>query len=176
MVQAEATEKVMNDKSYTTSFTVDASAIDAYRAINDVRSWWNEDITGDAKAVGAEFTHEVKEVHQARIQVIELVPGKRVVWRVLDNWFGFVDDESEWVDTEIRFELSEIDGQTEVRFTHLGLVPAYECYEACENAWGMYIGGSLRSLIATGKGLPNSSPGERRHQEMLASEYLQASA
>jgi hypothetical protein len=31
----------------------------------------------------------------------------------------------------------------------------YECYEACSEGWGMYINGSLRALIATGKGNPN---------------------
>ena len=30
-----------------------------------------------------------------------------------------------------------------------------ECFEACSDAWGGYIKGSLRSLIATGKGQPN---------------------
>ena len=53
----------------------------------------------------------------------ELVPGEKVVWRVLDNYMNFIDDQSEWKDTEIRFELSEKDGSTEVRFTHAGLVP-----------------------------------------------------
>jgi hypothetical protein len=32
------------------------------------------------------------------------------------------------------------------------LVPAYECFESCSNAWGFYVNGSLRSLISTGKG------------------------
>jgi hypothetical protein len=45
--------------------------------------------------------------------------------------------------------------KTEVRFTHVGLVPGHVCYGACSNAWGSYINGSLRSLITTGKGQPN---------------------
>jgi hypothetical protein len=35
-------------------------------------------------------------------------------------------------------------------------VPAFECFGACSNAWGFYINESLRNLIATGKGDPNS--------------------
>lgn len=159
----------MSDHSYTTSFTSDRSPLEVFHAINDVRSWWNEDITGEAAAVGDEFTHHVKDIHRARMQVTELVPGERIAWRVLDNWFSFVADESEWKDTEIRFDLSEKDGATEVRFTHVGLVPDYECFDVCANAWGLYIGGSLRSLIATGTGHPNSSPGERNHERLLAS-------
>ena len=40
-------------------------------------------------------------------------------------------------------------------FTHVGLAPDDECYEACSDAWGSYIKHSLRSLITTGKGQPN---------------------
>jgi hypothetical protein len=60
----------------------------------------------------------------------------------------------EWKGTEVVFEVSKGD-KTEVRFTHLGLVPEYECFNVCSNAWGSYINGSLRSLITTGKGHPN---------------------
>jgi hypothetical protein len=42
-----------------------------------------------------------------------------------------------------------------VRFTQHGLVPAYECYDVCNNAWTGYVGSSLRDLIVTGKGKPN---------------------
>jgi len=35
------------------------------------------------------------------------------------------------------------------------MVPEYECFTICSNAWGSYINGSLKKLIATGKGSPN---------------------
>ncbi len=41
--------------------------------------------------------------------------------------------------------------------THVGLVPAYECYGVCSDAWGTYINGSLRNLITKGKGQPNQN-------------------
>ena len=31
----------------------------------------------------------------------------------------------------------------EIRFTHLGLVPDYECFDNCSDAWGFYINDSL---------------------------------
>ena len=158
----------MSDQSYSTSFSVDRPAREVFDAINDVRSWWNEDITGESEAVGDEFTHEVKDIHRARIQVTELVLEERVTWRVVDNWFSFTKDEREWKDTEIRFELSEKDGATEVRFTHVGLVPDYECFDVCETAWSHYLLRSLRSRISSGSGQPNSSPGERNHEEVVA--------
>lgn len=155
----------MTDQSYTTSFTVDRPAREVFDAINDVRSWWNEDLTGETDSVGSQFVHEVTGIHRASIKVTELVPGKTVVWRVLDNWMSFIQDQSEWKGTEIRFDLSDKDGRTDVRFTHVGLVPDYECFDVCHDAWGIYINGSLRSLITTGVGRPNSSSGERNHRE-----------
>lgn len=155
----------MNDHSYTTSFAVDRTPEDVFDAINNARGWWSEEIKGDTDKLGEVFTFRVKDVHYSKIRVTELVPGKKVVWRVLDNYMNFVDDQSEWIDTEIRFELSEKDGTTEVRFTHSGLIPDAECFDVCSNAWGFYIGGSLRSLITTGQGKPSSNPDEGRFRK-----------
>jgi hypothetical protein len=47
-----------------------------------------------------------------------------------------------------------------VTFTHEGLSPDHECYAVCANAWGEYINGSLRDLIKTGSGRPNSFEGD----------------
>src|SRR5258708_12626822 len=85
----------------------------------------------------------------------EVIPGKKVVWLVLDNYFNFTEDKSEWKGTEITFEVSEKGNKTEIRFAHLGLVPEYECFDVCSNSWGFYINGSLRILITTCKSRPN---------------------
>jgi uncharacterized protein YndB with AHSA1/START domain len=145
----------MSEQSYTTSFAVDRPRKDVFDAINDVRGWWMTKVDGDSRAVGDEFSYRVPDVHFCTIRVTELVPGERVVWRVVDNHMTFIEDQSEWKGTEIRFELSERDGATELRFTHAGLVPSYECFDVCRNAWTFYVGDSLRSLAATGQGKPS---------------------
>jgi len=89
------------------------------------------------------------------MKLIEVIPHKKVVWLVVDNYFNFTEDESEWKGTKIIFEISKKGEKSEIRFTHLGLVPEYECFNVCSNAWGSYMNGSLRSLITTGKGQPN---------------------
>ena len=152
----------MTEQSYTTTVTVDRAPNEVFDAINDVRGWWSEEVEGRTDQVGSQFRYrghdEANTVeHVATIRVEQLVPGRRIVWRVLDNHFSFTDDQTEWKDTEIRFDISEKDGATEVRFTHAGLVPAYECFDVCSNAWGFYIGDSLRSLITTGEGTPISN-------------------
>jgi hypothetical protein len=41
----------------------------------------------------------------------------------------------------------------------VGLAPDVECFDSCSNAWGFYITGSLRTLIAQGQGQPNPPEG-----------------
>src|ERR1022692_2531200 len=76
-------------------------------------------------------------------------------WKRMTWFFNFTEDKREWKDTKIIFEISKKGDKSEIRFTHLGLVPQYECFSVCSNAWGSYIDGSLRTLIANGKGKPN---------------------
>jgi len=145
----------MNDKNFTTTFSVDQTPEEVFAAINNVRGWWSQQIDGDTDKPGAEFKYRFKDVHRTAFQITEFVPGKKVVWHVLDNHFNFVKDKTEWTGNDIVFEIAKKDGKTEVRFTQVGLVPEYECYGVCSEAWGSYVGRSLRSLITTGKGQPN---------------------
>jgi hypothetical protein len=157
----------MKTKDYTTSFTVDQSPEEVFDAINNVRGWWSEEIDGSTDKLGAEFTYRYKDLHNCKMQLIEVIPHKKVVWLVVDNYFNFTEDKSEWKGTEITFEVSEKGNKTEIRFTHLGLVPEYECFNVCSNAWGSYINGSLRSLITTGKGQPNQKEKGNREKASL---------
>jgi hypothetical protein len=145
----------MSDTSYTTSFSVDRTPEEVFAAINDVRGWWMTKVDGDNGAVGDEFSYHVPGIHFCKMRVTELVPAQKVVWQVVDNHMGFIEDQSEWKGTEIRFELFRKDGATELRFVHDGLVPSYECFDICRNAWTFYVGSSLRSLAATVEGQPS---------------------
>lgn len=145
----------MNTKSYTTSFTVDQSPGQVFDAINNVRGWWSGEIDGSTDKLGAEFTYRFEELHRTTQRITEFDPGRKVVWRVTNSSINFVKDTSEWDGTEIVFEIARKGNETEVRFTHVGLVPTIECYGGCSGAWGFYVNDSLRSLITTGKGEPN---------------------
>jgi len=145
----------MNDRNYTTNFTVDQTPEEVFNAINNVRGWWSEEIEGSTDKLGEEFKYHFKDVHRCTMKITELVPNEKVVWLVLDNYFSFTKDKNEWKGTKITFEISKKGDKTEVHFTHVGLVPEYECYNACSDGWSTYINGSLRDLITTGKGKPN---------------------
>ena len=148
----------MTDQSFTTTFSVDRSPREVFDAINDVPAWWSAEVEGPTDVEGETFTFRVKDLHRSQIRVSELVPGERVVWTVLENYMSFVEDQTEWVDTQIRFDLTKRDGGTDVRFTHVGLLPDHECYAVCSKAWDYYLRESLPNLVTTGEGKPEGKP------------------
>ena len=154
----------MKTKNFTTTILVDQTPQEAFDAINDVRGGWSGEIEGRTDLLGAEWTYSYKMLHRTTQKITALVPGKKIVWHVTDSQINFVRDKSEWDGTDIVFEIASKRDQsgerTEIRFTHVGLVPTIECYDGCSGAWGFYVNESLRSFIAKGKGQPN--PDERR--------------
>jgi hypothetical protein len=148
-------EKTMSKQHLTAAFTVDKTPDEAFAAINNVRGWWSGEIDGATDKLGSEWTYRYKDMHRSKQKIIELTPGKRVVWQVLDSYLSFIKEKDEWNGTKITFDIAAKGDKTEVKFTHVGLAPEDECFEACSNAWGSYITGSLRNLIATGEGQPN---------------------
>lgn len=141
--------------NFSTTFLVENTPREAFTAINNVRGWWSGEIAGDTDRLGAEFTYRYSDVHYSKQKVTELVPGTRVVWLVVDSRLNFVDDKSEWTGTRVMFEIGKQGDKTQVRFTHVGLVPGNQCYNECSNAWGSLIRGNLRRLIASGQVQPN---------------------
>jgi hypothetical protein len=148
--------ETMNDQNFAVTFTADQSPEEAFAAINNVRGWWSGEpgIEGSTDKLGDEFTYRYQPHHYSKQKITELIPGKKVVWLVVDSSLNFVYDKSEWKGTTITSKIAKKGDKTEVRFTHVGLVPDFECYGACSNAWSSYIKGSLRSLITTGAGQP----------------------
>ena len=157
----------MIKSDYTATLLVDQSPEEVFNAINTVRGWWSEEIEGSTDKLNAEFLHHYREVHICKLKIVEFIPDKKVVWLVLDNYFNFTKDESEWKGTKISFEISKKGTQTQLRFTHIGLVPEYECYEVCYDSWSNYINNSLYSLITTGKGQPNPKEGDGFNAEIV---------
>ena len=145
----------MEDKSFTADILVDQSPAVAFRAILNFRGWWSEEIEGNTDKLNEEFFYHYKDIHLCKLKLIELVPDEKIAYLVTANEFNFVEDKSEWVNTKLIFEITNEEGKTRVRFTHEGLVPEYECYKVCNDAWSGYIKNSLYKLITTGKGEPN---------------------
>jgi hypothetical protein len=139
----------MAKSDFTATLLVDQSPSEAFNNILNVREWWTAEpgIEGSTKKIGDEFIYKYKDVHYSKQKMTELIPNKKVVWTVLDSALNFLKDKSEWNGTKFKFEVAKKGNKTEVRFTHLGLVPEIECYDACSNGWSYYINGSLKKLL-----------------------------
>lgn len=142
----------MKTADFKTSILVDKSPKEVFDAINNVGAWWPGKVTGHSHKVNDEFEYRVKDVHYSKHKVLEMEAEKKVVWLVTDSKLNFITDKTEWTGTKNIFEISEKDGKTFLRFTHAGLVPEFECYNGCSNAWTSIIQDSLYSFITTGKG------------------------
>ena len=142
------------DNSLTYTVEIDRSPREVYDAINDPYSWWSHGIEGRADAVSATFVFDAPGHHVWKFEVLELVPDEMVRWRVFDSTTSFVQDEDEWNDTQIRFDLTTAAGKTRLVFTHVGLRPELECFSECSRGWHGYITDSLPNFVMHGQGSP----------------------
>ena len=147
--QTDDEKKLTN---FTTTFSVNQTPKDVFTAVNNVGKWWQGEVTGDTAKLNDEFTYQMEDIHFSKQKIIELIQDEKIVWLVTESNLNFIQDKSEWTDTKIVFEIAEINNKTQLRFTHFGLVPKFECYSDCANAWELLIQQSLVSLITTGKG------------------------
>jgi hypothetical protein len=145
----------MGKQDFTTTFLVEQTPEEVFNAINNVRGWWSGEVDGNAGKLGAGFTYRYKDMHRSIQKVTEFVPGEKVVWHVSEAELSFVKDKTEWKGTNIVFEIAKKGVKTQLQFTHIGLVPAFECYGGCSGAWSMLIGGNLRKFITTGDSQPD---------------------
>jgi hypothetical protein len=153
-----AMESPVSDRDYTTS----SPSTDAPRRLHGHQRrprLVEETIAGPTHEVGDEFTHWSR-ASTTPDPVTELLPGKRVVWQVLDNWMSFIDDQSSGRGRRSASTFRRPGRRTEVRFTHVGLTPRDQCFDVCRDAWGLYVNDSLPSLITTGVGRPSTNPDE----------------
>lgn len=144
----------MDHQDFTTTILVEQSPAEVYKAVNNPKAWWSDVIEGTTDKLNEEWTYYHGDNHRTKLKVVEMIPEKKVVWLVEENYFKSFKDQTEWVGNKITFEISRVNNKTQLVFTQVGLTSAYECYDACQYAWTGFIQKSLYSLITTGQALP----------------------
>jgi len=147
----------MKTQDLTITMQVDQTPEEVFNAVRNVRGWWSgyysEEIKGDTEELNDEFSFRAGGgAHYSRQKLIEVIPGKKVVWLVTDSKLDFLEKKDEWTGTKIIFDISTKVNKTQLVFTHDGLMPEIECYNSCAPAWSQYLHNKLLPLITSGKG------------------------
>lgn len=141
----------MKKENFTYSFTTPKPAEEVFKLLLNISQWWSglyeEAIEGKSQQVNDEFTFNAGGgVHYSKQKLTELIPGKRIAWTIVESNLNFLNDPGEWSGTTISFDLQTENGKTKVTFTHEGLVPQIECYDACSSAWTGYMSNLEKKL------------------------------
>jgi uncharacterized protein YndB with AHSA1/START domain len=114
---------------------VNAPITEVYEAIatrEGTATWWTRDVRGeDGEGNTLEFWFGGPE-RAASMELVELTAPQRVVWRC-------VEGPAEWIGTTITFDLSKVDDETVVLFSHAGWAEPVEFMHHCSTAWGYFL-------------------------------------
>lgn len=144
-------------KDYQKSVLIAGNRLGVFKAITErIDEWWGT-VDRQPSAEGVAFKVSFGEAFW-RFKVIDFQRGSRISWECITSnqmHAGLMGIKEEWLGTKLHWELSEqTDGMTTLSFTHEGLVPDFNCYEVCSDAWGFFVGMSLKELVEQGAGQP----------------------
>ncbi|WP_413666907.1 SRPBCC domain-containing protein [Mucilaginibacter sp. Mucisp86] len=134
--------------SFSTSINITISPEAALQKISEVANWWGVNFEGSAAKQGDHFVIKMGPEAWFNYTVVELVPGKKVVWHVDDCYMPWYEDKTEWKGQDMVFEIND----NTLTFTHVGLVAGIACFKDCVPGWTHWITRSLKSYLETGKG------------------------
>ena len=127
---------------------VKSSLDDTYKALSTregLAKWWTSNTQGESRVGGVlQFRFGAGGFD---MKVLELDPGKRVLWKV-------VDGPKEWIGTQIRWDLRQEDDYTIVNFKHEGWKEPVEFMHHCSTKWASFLL-SLKKYVETGAGDPS---------------------
>ncbi|HET6996847.1 MAG TPA: SRPBCC domain-containing protein [Chitinophagaceae bacterium] len=145
----------MKGQDYTCSIAVSAAPKEAFEAIGEVSKWWATNFQGSALYLNDSFTVRFGKTFGV-FEIKELVPNKKITWQVTESYLPLFKNVRQWENTEIAWEITTNNSDTQITMTHIGLTPDIECYTDCEKGWNFYIRESLKKLITEGKGNPGT--------------------
>jgi uncharacterized protein YndB with AHSA1/START domain len=127
---------------------IKASVDQVYRALatrEGLAGWWTHDTQGESRVGGVlQFRFGAGGFD---MKVLELQPGRRVLWEV-------VDGPAEWIGTTVDWELRQEDDYAIVLLRHQGWKEPVEFMHHCSTKWAIFLM-SLKALVETGTGAPD---------------------
>lgn len=119
-----------------------ARSYEALATRDGLAGWWATNTQGESQVGGViQFRFGAGGFD---MQVLELEPGRRVLWQV-------VDGPPEWVGTRVSWDLKQEGDYTIVLMKHTGWKEPVEFMHHCSTKWAIFLM-SLKSLVETGKG------------------------
>ncbi len=128
---------------------VKAPPLDVYDALTTLKGlsgWWTSDTTGESGTVGGVIHFQFGERGFFDMKVVELQPEKRVRWEVIVG-------PSDWIGTQVIWELNDNVDSTIVRFKHQGWREPVEFMHHCSTKWGVFLM-SLKAMLESGEANP----------------------
>ncbi len=123
-----------------------APVLEAVTSPARISEWWTRDgVTGDP-SVGGRLEFRFGDPEPSAVMEVTGRSPDQETWHC-------VGGASEWVGTDVSFELRESDGETVVLFTHAGWRDASEFMAHCSARWAYFLL-SMKSLVELGKGTP----------------------
>lgn len=117
---------------------------EALTTVEGLAAWWTTDTSGDGDGT---LKFRFGEVGGFDMKVLDLQPGKRVLWEVIEG-------PAEWVGTTVSFDLAQDGEWTIVLFAHAGWREPVEFMSHCSTKWATFLM-SLKALVETGTGAPH---------------------
>lgn len=140
-------------ESFSATIEVTNTSQDIFQRITrDVLKWWGgKDFSGSSFNLNDEFIVNHPGAHYSKQKLIEVIPGKKLVWLVTESNLSWLKNKGEWTNTKMIFELTPRHHSYLLHFTHGGLTPEKESYIRCCEGWNMVIRDWLYTLVMYGK-------------------------
>lgn len=121
-----------------------------YQALTEQKafmSWWTRYVNFEPRIGSiAEFELEGGKI-KLKMKILKLLPQRSIVWHCMAG-------PTEWIDTQINFDLLSRDGATQLNFAHRGWRGAAGTMPHYNFEWARYLS-SLRAFVEKGKGFPD---------------------
>ncbi|MFX8685125.1 hypothetical protein ABTM63_20350, partial [Acinetobacter baumannii] len=80
--------------------TVEASAEETMKKINQVDKWWAKKVKGNSEKLNDAFRVDFGTTW-VDFTISELIPNKKIVWKVTDCNLQWIQNKKEWNNTEV---------------------------------------------------------------------------